>query len=61
MLKSVTILDGAILIYITMQGRGRINLENVEQDRIENQVYSNRVKDQNLIRIGKLVYQRVVM
>ena len=24
-------------------GRGRINLENVEQDRIENQVYSNRV------------------
>ncbi len=43
MLKSVTILDGAILIYITMQGRGRINLENVEQDRIENQVYSNRV------------------
>ncbi len=35
MLKSVTILDGAILIYITMQGRGRINLENVEQDRIE--------------------------
>ena len=33
MLKSVTILDGAILIYITMQGRGRIVV-------VENQVYS---------------------
>ena len=38
-----------------------INLENVEQDRIENQVYSNRVVRSNLMRIGKRVYQKVVM
>ncbi len=44
MLKSATILYRAVISYKCYFSEvGGINLENIEQDRIENQVYSNRV------------------